>query len=70
MIDIDDSIIEVHGHSKHGSGYGYSGIRDLNSLITTVSTSAATPVITGQRHRKGSARLVERHGWPPIPLLS
>ena len=59
MIDIDDSIIEVHGHSKQGSGYGYSGIRGLNSLITTVSTSAAAPVITGQRLRKrscGSAR--------------
>ena len=27
MVDIDDSIIEVHGHSKQGSGYGYSGIR-------------------------------------------
>lgn len=54
MIDIDDSIIEVHGHGKQGSGYGYSGIRGLNSLITTVSTSAAAPVVTGQRLRKGS----------------
>lgn len=54
MIDIDDSIIEVHGHGKQGSGYDYSGIRGLNSLITTVSTSAAAPVVTGQRLRKGS----------------
>lgn len=50
MIDIDDSIIEVHGHDKHGSGYGYSGVRGLNSLITT---DTAAPVITGQRLRKG-----------------
>jgi hypothetical protein len=54
MVDIDDSIIEVHGHSKQGSGYGYSGIRGLNSLITTVTTDTAAPVITGQRLRKGA----------------
>ncbi|WP_338891312.1 IS1380 family transposase [Rhodococcus sovatensis] len=54
MVDIDDSIIEVHGHSKQGSGYGYSGIRGLNSLITTVTTDRAAPVITAQRLRKGA----------------
>src|SRR3954451_23258871 len=26
MVDIDDTIIEVHGHAKQGSGYGYSGV--------------------------------------------
>src|SRR5680860_448779 len=25
FVDVDDTIIEVHGHSKQGSGYGYSG---------------------------------------------
>ncbi|OZE80775.1 IS1380 family transposase [Rhodococcus sp. 15-649-1-2] len=54
MIDIDDSIIEVHGHGKQGSGYGYSGVRGLNSLITTVTTTAAAPVIAAQRLRKGA----------------
>ncbi|MGB3170340.1 MAG: IS1380 family transposase [Rhodococcus sp. (in: high G+C Gram-positive bacteria)] len=54
MVDIDDSIIEVHGHSKQGSGYGYSGIRGLNSLITTITTESAAPVITAQRLRKGA----------------
>lgn len=54
MIDIDDSIIEVHGHSKQGSGYGYSGVRGLNSLITTLTTDHTAPVIVGQRLRKGS----------------
>ena len=29
MIDIDDTIIEVHGYAKQGSGYGYSGVRGL-----------------------------------------
>ena len=39
---------------KQGSGYGYSGVRGLNALITTVSTERAAPVIVGQRLRKGS----------------
>src|SRR5215218_9758697 len=30
MVDIDDTIIEVHGYAKQGSGYGYSGVRGLN----------------------------------------
>lgn len=54
LVDIDDSIIEVHGYGKQGSGYGYSGIRGLNSLITTVSTTCAAPIITAQRLRKGA----------------
>ena len=54
LVDVDDSIIEVHDHGKQGSGYGYSGVRGLNSLITTLTTSTTAPVIVGQRLRKGS----------------
>jgi hypothetical protein len=54
LVDIDDTIIEVHGPGKQGSGYGYSGVRGLNALITTVTTDFAAPVIVGQRLRKGS----------------
>ena len=54
FVDIDDTIIEVCGHGKQGSGYGYSGVRGLNALITTVSTEAIAPVIAGQRLGKGS----------------
>ena len=54
LVDIDDSIIEVHGYAKQGSGYGYSGVRGLNALIATVTTEHSAPVITGQRLRKGS----------------
>jgi hypothetical protein len=53
-IDLDDSVIEVHGYAKQGSGYGYSGVRGLNALIATVTTAYAAPVIVGQRLRKGS----------------
>ncbi|MCR2512046.1 IS1380 family transposase, partial [Salmonella enterica] len=27
FLDVDDTIIEVHGYQKQGSGYGYSGVR-------------------------------------------
>src|SRR3954465_1993492 len=54
LVDIDDTIVEVHGHAKQGSGYGYSGVRGLNALIATVTTEHAASVITGQRLRKGA----------------
>ena len=55
MVDIDDTIIEVHGYAKQGAAFGYSGIRGLNALLATVSTDTAAPVIAAQRLRKGSA---------------
>jgi len=54
MVDLDDTIIEVHGYAKQGSGYGYSGIRGLNALIATVTTTGVAPVIVGQRLRRGA----------------
>jgi hypothetical protein len=54
LVDIDDTIIEVHGYAKQGSGYGYSGVRGLNALLATVTTADAAPVIVSQRLRKGS----------------
>jgi hypothetical protein len=54
MIDIDDTIIEVHGYAKQGSGYGYSGVRGLNALLATASTKTSAPVVVAQRLRKGS----------------
>jgi hypothetical protein len=54
LVDVDDSIIEVHGHAKQGAGFGYSGIRGLNMLLATVSTASAAPMVVAQRLRKGS----------------
>jgi hypothetical protein len=63
LLDVDDTIIEVHGHAKQGAGFGYSGVRGLNALLATlaipmaVPLAAATtaPVIVAQRLRKGAA---------------
>jgi hypothetical protein len=54
LVDIDDTIVEVHGYGKQGSGYGYSGVRGLNVLLATLSTGQAAPVIVAQRLRRGS----------------
>jgi hypothetical protein len=54
LVDVDDSIIEVHGHAKQGAGFGYSGVRGLNMLLATASTTQAAPVVVAQRLRKGS----------------
>jgi hypothetical protein len=54
LVDLDDTIIEVHGYAKQGSGYGHSGVRGLNALLATVTTAQSAAVIIGQRLRKGS----------------
>lgn len=55
MLDLDDTIIEVHGYQKQGASFGYSGVRGLNALLATVSTGQSAPAIAAQRLRKGSA---------------
>src|SRR3954447_9940434 len=54
LVDLDDTIIEVHGYAKQGAGFGYSGVRGLNALIATVTTTGSAPVVVAQRLRKGS----------------
>jgi hypothetical protein len=54
LVDVDDTIVEVHGYAKQGAGFGYSGVRGLNTLLATVTTSHSAPVIVAQRLRKGS----------------
>ena len=60
FLDVDDTIIKVHGHAKQGSGYGYSGVRGLNAILATASTNTSAPVILGQRLRRGAT------GSPPV----
>lgn len=55
LVDIDDTIKEVHGHQKQGAGFGYSGVRGLNALLGIVSTTTSAPIIIGSRLRKGAA---------------
>jgi hypothetical protein len=54
FVDVDDTVIGVHGHAKQGAGFGYNQIRGLNALLATVTVPEAAPVIVAQRLRKGS----------------
>ena len=54
LVDVDDTIIEVHGHAKQGAGFGYTRVRGLNALLATLTTTGHAPVIVAQRLRKGS----------------
>jgi hypothetical protein len=54
LVDVDDTIIEVHGYAKQGAGFGYTGVRGLNALLATVTTTGTAPVVVAQRLRKGS----------------
>ncbi|MBB2892102.1 hypothetical protein FHU39_002086 [Flexivirga oryzae] len=54
LLDVDDTIIEVHGHAKQGAGFGYSGVRGLNALLATSSRTGSAPVVVAQRLRKGA----------------
>lgn len=54
MVDVDDTIIEVHGHAKQGAGFGYSRVRGLNAALATLTVAGRAPVIIAQRLRKGS----------------
>ena len=54
FVDVDDTVVAVHGHAKQGAGFGYNQIRGLNALLATVTVSGAAPVIVAQRLRKGS----------------
>ena len=65
FVDLDDTIIEVHGYGKQGAGFGYSGVRGLNALLATASTTvvgAGGPRPTAPQGRagspKGAARIV------------
>jgi hypothetical protein len=57
LLDVDDTVIEVHGYAKQGAGFGYNRIRGLNALLATLTTTGAAtsaPVVVAQRLRKGS----------------
>jgi hypothetical protein len=52
VIDLDSTICEVHGHAKHGAGYGYTKCLGYHPLV---ATRAGTGEVLFSRMRKGSA---------------
>ena len=54
FVDVDDTVIQVHGHAKQGAGFGYTRIHGLNALLATLTTAESAPLVVAQRLRKGS----------------
>lgn len=80
FVDVDDTIIEVHGPQKQGVGFGCSGIRGLNALLATVPPKNSAPVVVAQQlqarllwqaphHRKtiGALGLISLPGFYSVP---
>ena len=51
-IDVDSTILEVHGTHKHGAGYGYTKVLGYHPVL---ATRAETGEVLHLRFRKGSA---------------
>ena len=57
MLDIDDTIIEVHSAMPSRLGYGYSGVRGLNALLATVCRPpGCAPVVVAPAAAEGIVR--------------
>ena len=54
LLDVDDTVREVHGYAKQGAAFGYSKVRGLNIQLATISTPTAAPAIAQARLRKGN----------------
>jgi len=52
VIDVDSFVGEVHGHSKQGAGYGYTGKLGYHPIV---ATRADTSEVLHVRLRKGAA---------------
>ncbi len=63
FIDVDDTIGEVHGYAKQGAGFGYTKVRGLNALLTTISTPSSAPLVTECALRKGPTRSGKAADW-------
>ena len=54
LVDVDDTIRQVHGYAKQGAAFGYTRVRGLNVALATVSSPIAAPVIVAARLRSGN----------------
>ena len=60
LLDVDDTIIEVHGHAKQGAGFGYTGVRGLNALLATLTTDDGGAGDRGAAAAQGRLRVAAR----------
>ncbi len=70
MVDLDDTIREVHGSSKQAVAYGYNHVKGLNALVATISTEHSAPVIAGAQLRRGNVKSGDHAAWHATRALT
>ena len=62
FVDVDNTVVEVHGHPFHGAGFGYNKVRGLNALLATVHDARGQHQVrsVAQRLRRRRLRLRAR----------
>ncbi len=63
MVDVDDTMREVHGYAKQGGAFGYTKQRGLNIQLATIATPLAAPVIAPGQAGAEQQRLGQGAGW-------
>ncbi len=63
MIDLDDTIRELHGYRKQGVAYGYNKVKGLNAILAAVSSDSCAPVIAGAGLRRGNVKSGDHAAW-------
>ncbi|VEI02157.1 Uncharacterised protein [Acidipropionibacterium jensenii] len=70
MVDLDDTIREVHGYAKQAVAYGYNHVKGLNALVATISTEHSAPVIAGAQLRRGNVKSGDHAAWHATRALT
>ena len=70
MVDLDDTIREVHGYAKQAVAYGYNHVKRLNALLATISTEHSAPVIAGAQLRRGNVKSGDHAAWHATRALT
>jgi len=63
LVDLDDTMREVHGYQKQAVAYGYNKTKGLNAILATISTDHSAPVIAQCGLRRGNIRSGAKSGW-------
>jgi hypothetical protein len=61
---MDDTVRSTFGYANQGAGYGGSGVKGLKTLLATISSASAAPVIVATRLQQRVGELCPRRRPP------
>lgn len=69
LVDLDDTMRELHGYRKQAVAYGYNKVKGLNAILATISGRRLAPVIGSFGLRRGNVRSGAKAGWHAARVL-